>query len=246
MVCADSLFSLKGKTTLLTGATGHLGQSIAFGLADAGAHVIVNGRNSRSTADLAERLINSGYSAEGLDFDVTDQKEIENRLAAVSMKPLHILVNNAYSGESGSIQTAESGQYRSSYEVSVIAAHNLFRTMLPALRLAVDQDGDASVINIASMYGLVSPDQRIYDSQKHSNPPFYGVAKAALIQWTRYAACEFGREGIRVNCISPGPFPTKSIQEDEPVFVSKLSSKVPMNRFGKPNELVGPVLFLLR
>src|SRR5690606_41397327 len=61
---------------------------------------------------------------------------------------------------------------------------------------------DASIINISSMYGMVSPDLRIYKNKLHANPPFYGTAKAALLQLTKYAACEYGPEGIRVNCRS--------------------------------------------
>src|SRR5690606_10873889 len=100
-----------------------------------------------------------------------------------------------------------SDSYKLGYDVTVIAAHNLIKSSLANLRLAVKQRGGASVINMASMYALVSPDSRIYDSPSGVNPPFYGAAKAALLQMTRYAACEFGPEGIRVNAISPGPFP---------------------------------------
>ncbi|MBS7691505.1 SDR family oxidoreductase [Pseudomonas lalucatii] len=65
-----------------------------------------------------------------------------------------------------------------------------------------------------------------------------------MIQWSRYAACEFGAEGIRVNAISPGPFPSTSVQNDAPEFVGKLASRVPMGRIGQAGEIAGPVLFL--
>jgi NAD(P)-dependent dehydrogenase (short-subunit alcohol dehydrogenase family) len=128
--------------------------------------------------------------------------------------------------------------------MSVIGAHNVFINALPALRRAVKSRGHASVINVASMYGVVSPDLSVYKTPESSNPPFYGAAKAALIQWTRYAACEYGRENIRFNSVSPGPFPSAQVQADAPDFVRTLSQKVPLGRVGQPGELVGIMVFL--
>ncbi len=94
------------------------------------------------------------------------------------------------------------------------------------------------------MYAMVSPDLGVYDSGNVANPPFYGAAKGALLQWTRYAACEFGKEGIRVNSISPGPFPSDAVQEKDPDFIMRLAKKVPMGRIGLAKEIKGPTLFL--
>jgi NAD(P)-dependent dehydrogenase (short-subunit alcohol dehydrogenase family) len=94
------------------------------------------------------------------------------------------------------------------------------------------------------MYALVSPDLRVYDTAAGANPPFYGAAKAALLAWTRYAACEFGKENIRVNAISPGPFPSNKVQAENSAFVTRLAARVPMGRIGQSHEIGGPVLFL--
>ncbi len=240
----QDLFSLDGTVALVTGATGHLGHEIATALAMAGAHVLVNGRQSARTEQLVGHIISLGFSAEPCVFDVTDSGAIERALRVLHARKLNILVNNAYSGGSGTIEGAEPESYRESYEVTVVSAHNLLRATLASLRLAVAQDGDASVINIASMYGVISPDQRVYSAPESSNPPYYGAAKAALIQWSRYAACELGKEGIRVNCISPGPFPSKAVAEHQPEFVSQLAARVPLRRVATSDELRGPVLFL--
>lgn len=238
------IFSLKGKTALITGATGHLGNAMAHIFAEAGAKVLINSRSSTNCDVLVERLQGQGYKAERAVFDVTVPSEVLAFAKCLQDEPLHILVNNAYVGGAGSIEKAESESYAASYGVTVVAAQNILKSMLPNLRLAVKQSGDASVINMTSMYALVSPDQRIYDSASAVNPPFYGAAKAALLQWTRYAACEFGKEGIRVNAVSPGPFPSLEVQAANPRLVKNLVEKVPMGRIGASDEIKGPMLFL--
>jgi NAD(P)-dependent dehydrogenase (short-subunit alcohol dehydrogenase family) len=237
-------FSLKGKTVLVTGASGHLGSAMSRVLGEAGAHVLVNSRSAARCQELTKWLLDIGCSAESAVFDVTDHAAVATFFSTRKAKSLDVLINNAYMGGVGSIELATAESYAKSYDITVLAAHNLVKTSLPNLRLAVEKNGDASVINIASMYAMVSPDQRIYDGLGAANPPFYGAAKAALLQWTRYAACEYGPEGIRVNAISPGPFPSEVVQMNNPEFIQKLVSKVPMARIGQPNEVAGPVLFL--
>jgi NAD(P)-dependent dehydrogenase (short-subunit alcohol dehydrogenase family) len=238
------MFSLSGKRAIVTGATGHLGLQIAQTLAEAGAHVLVNGRDAERVHALVEQLSIRKLSAEAAVFDVTDATAVEAYFATRPVEPLHVIINNAYSGSAGNVERSGEESYRTSFEISVVAVQHLFRRSLGRLRAAVAADGLASVINIASMYATVSPDQRIYDSGESANPPFYGAAKAALLQWTRYAACEFGKEGIRINAISPGPFPSGRVARENPAFVARLADRVPMGRVGRAEEISGPVLFL--
>lgn len=238
------LFDIKGRVALVTGATGHLGSAMAAVLAEAGAHVLANSRSRERCNELVAKLTAEGYSAEAAVFDVTKEGEIEHYFSSMTGRSLNILINNAYMGGGGNIELSGPDRYVDSYHVTVLAAHNLLKAALPSLRRAVRESGEASVINIASMYAMVSPDQRIYDSPSGVNPPFYGAAKAGLLQWTRYAACEFGAENIRVNAISPGPFPSLEVRRASPDFVTKLAHKVPMGRVGMAEEIKGPVLFL--
>lgn len=238
------IFSLAGKTALITGATGYLGTAMAFVLAEAGAKVLVNSRSEVRGNDLVHRIRAAGWQAEPAVFDVCNLVSVQGFFEGYASDALDILVNNAYVGGAGSVELSAAESYGKSYEVTLLAAHNMLQQALPCLRKAVQQSGDASVINIASMYALVSPDQRIYDTPKAVNPPFYGAAKAGLIQWSRYAACEFGREGIRVNSISPGPFPSEAVQSGNPSFIQALAQKVPLGRIGQADEIKGPVLFL--
>jgi NAD(P)-dependent dehydrogenase (short-subunit alcohol dehydrogenase family) len=238
------VFSLNGKTALVSGATGHLGSVMARVLGEAGAHILVNSRSAARGQEATQRLLDSGCSAEPAIFDVTDQEAVARFFVDCQSMPINVLINNAYLGGAGSVELSSTEDYARSYGVTVQAAHNLVKNALPCLRLAVRNNGDASVINLASMYALISPDQRIYETPSAVNPPYYGAAKAALLQWTRYAACEFGPEGIRVNSISPGPFPSEAVQTGNPEFIRKLINKVPMARIGQPDEVAGPVLFL--
>lgn len=238
------IFSLHGKVALVTGATGYLGKSMALGLCAAGAHVFVNSRNDREANDLCSILQRKGLHATAAVFDIKDEDQIKRFFEHKFAGNLDILVNNAYSGGGGTIEVCEGTDYMDSYDVTVVAAHRLIKHSLSNLRMAAKSNGYASIINISSMYGVVSPNLRIYDSSYESNPPYYGAAKAALIQWTRYASCEFGREGIRVNSISPGAFPSQEVQSSKAQLVERINEKIPMGRIGRTEEIIGPLVFL--
>ncbi len=217
---------------------------MASAFCNAGAHVLVNSRSYDKAEQLVKHLVREGGRAEIAAFDVAASDSVKEYFSNSRLEALHVLVNNAYAGGGGTIETSSREDYVRSYEVGLISAHSLVRAALPFLRRAVASGEGASVINIASMYGVVSPDLRVYDTPNGSNPPFYGAAKAALIQWTRYAACEFGGEGIRFNSITPGAFPSRAVQESAPDFVRQLEKKIPMGRIGRADELMGPALFL--
>jgi len=237
-----NIFSLSKKNIFLSGGSGFLGRSMAWGLAESGANVIINSSKKKSCDVLVRDIKKAGYCAESAIFDITDEKAIRDYFYTKKKLPMHCLINNAYRGSSGTIKNSNGSSYEDSYKITLVSAHNLLRYALKNLRLAVKTDGDASIINIASMYGLVSPDLKIY--KNNHNPPHYGAAKAALIQWTKYAACEFGPEKIRVNAISPGPFPNFDIRKKNPWFAKKLTNKVPLRRLGHPDEIKGLVIML--
>ena len=242
-----SLFRLDGKVAFLSGATGLLGRPMAKALAGAGAHVILNARNQSAVDSLANEVRELGLNAFGACFDVTDGAAVQRHLQLIGEKygRLDVLVNNASSGRPGTIERATADDFDSLYRVNVLAAFQIIRWALPLLKQSgVRSTSSASVINIASMYGSVSPDARIYGTSGANNPPYYGAAKAALVQLTRYLACHLASDRIRVNCISPGPFPSKTYLDADPEFHGRLNDKSPMHRTGDPREMQGPVLFL--
>ncbi len=236
-------FTLESQFILITGATGHLGTAICHQLAGAGAHVLINGRSTEKLQVLAQAIKNLGGKAALLVGDVTNEADQQNIAEQISRAfgRLDGLVNNAYAGAVGTIESATTDQMRRSLELNLVAPFSLIRRLLPLLK----KSEAPSVVNVASMYGMVSPDGRMYGDSGHNNPPFYGAGKAGLIQLTRYLACHLATQNIRVNAISPGPFPPQSIKADDPAFHAKLAAKVPMERIGSADEVGGAVQFLL-
>jgi NAD(P)-dependent dehydrogenase (short-subunit alcohol dehydrogenase family) len=246
---ADALsrFRLDGRVAFLSGATGHLGRAMAVAMAGAGAHVVLNARSAEPLEDFAKSMQGQGYKVSVACFDITDKSAVGEHIAKIGREHggLDVIVNNASAGRTGTIESASAEDFEQLYRVNVVASFEILQAALPLLRESARKTpGGASIVNIASMYGSVSPDPSIYGTSGANNPPHYGAAKAALIQFTRYAACHLAADRIRVNCISPGPFPAAKYLERDPQFAQRLSAKNPMGRVGDPMELQGPLLFL--
>ena len=243
----SSLFRLDGRVAFLSGATGLLGRPMAVAMAQAGAHVVLNARQPGPLEELREELKSQGHSASVANFDVTDEDASRAHLETIAKNfgRLDVIVNNASAGRPGTLGDADRRDFEQAYLVNVVAPFQIIKAATPLLKeAAMKTRGGASVVNICSMYGVVSPDPRIYGQSRANSPPYYGAAKAALIQFTRYAACHLAEHRIRVNCISPGPFPSKKYLERDPEFRERLSAKNPMGRTGEVDELQGPLLFL--
>ncbi len=208
-------------------------------LAGAGAHVIINGRDDRALAVWEAELKGEGFSIERAIFDVGDLQAVRSFFAA---RPrLDVLVNNAVSMQVKPFAALTGEDFTQTYRSSVEAAFESVRAALPALKAAVAAAGEASVINIASMYGNVSPDARLYADPGQQSPFHYGPAKAGLIQLTRHLAAELGPHKIRVNALAPGPFPAHIADAS---FGERLGARTMLGRLGRAEEIAGPLLFL--
>ncbi|HET7086280.1 MAG TPA: SDR family oxidoreductase [Rhizomicrobium sp.] len=234
------LFRLDGKTAFISGARGHLGAAMSRALARAGAHVIVNGRDAAALETFAADLRADGFSAEPAPFDAHDIGKIRGFFAG--RKRLDVLVNNIGFMQARTFAQLEAGDFTATYAATVVTAFESVRAAVPALRAAVEACGDASVINISSMYSQVAPDARLYDRREQQSPFHYGPAKAGLEQLTRHLAAELGGEKIRVNALVPGPFPQPG--KMPPGLETRLAERTMLNRIGRAEEIGGPLVFL--
>jgi len=236
---AQNIFRLDGRTAFVSGARGHLGSAMALALAEAGAHVLVNGRDAAALERFAGDLRGRGLSAEAACFDAHDVKAIRSFFGG--LKRLDVLVNNIGFMEMKSFAALQSADFTATYAATVGTAFESVRAALPALKTAAVA-GDASVINVSSMYGQVAPDRRLYDDPVQQSPFHYGPAKAGLEQLTRHLAAELGPEKIRVNALVPGPFPKAG--KMPPGLEERLAGRTMLGRIGQPEEIGGPLLFL--
>lgn len=234
------LLSLKGKTALITGGAGYLGTAISSTLAELGADIVIASRDlGVCEARCAEIHAATGVRAVGLELDLLDKVSVTHCFAEVrKVGQLDILVNNAWSGNKNSWESIGDDDWEHDIDMSL---NSVFRTVKAGFDDLKATRG--VVLNIASMYGHVAPDHRLYDGAEFANPPSYGAAKAGVIQFTRYLASFLSPHGIRVNSLSPGAFPHPATQQHE-AFMARLGAKNPLNRIGQPHELKGAVALL--
>lgn len=240
----SDLARLDGRYALVTGGAGHIGSAISRSLAGAGAMVLVNGRNVGRVDALVKAIRGEGLKAEAACFDLKSEAAIVSffKAQADQRRDLHVLVNNANLGFDGDVTVAPAKDIAEAADLSVGASARCLVAGLPLLRAAAKKTGQAAVVNIASMYGKVSPDARIYPYPQDALSVAYSAAKAGLIQFTRHMACRFGPEQIRINSVSPGPIPHPDALTAD--FRRALEGKVPLGRLGKPEEVAAAVAFL--
>jgi NAD(P)-dependent dehydrogenase (short-subunit alcohol dehydrogenase family) len=245
---SKAVFGLDGRVILLTGAAGRLGSAMSAAIAGAGAQLVMCGRRLEALEECRKRLPEPGRSrAHVVRADITRNEDLEalRRDLETRWGVLHGIVNNAYAGRVGTLETIEAADFQAACYYNLISPFMLVKMLRSLLEAGARQSGDTSaVVNVASMYGVVSPDPTIYGSSGKNNPVHYGATKGGLIQMTRYLACHLGGM-IRVNSITPGAFPDTSVDPGIPAFYEKLAAKVPLQRVGLPEEVAGPIVFLL-
>lgn len=239
-----NLFSLEGKTAIITGGAGYIGSAISKGLASFGANVILVGRTeSRLENFLEENKEAFRDRFEACACDIIDQIKF-NKIVENSEKKygsIDILVNNAY------IKRKEKFDELSVEKWNEAIANNLtpYFTCIQAVMPYMRKKGNGSIINNASIYGFLGTDHRIFLDMGNNPSIHYAAIKGAITQMTRYLATLFAKDGIRVNTISPGYFPKKKPGDSgRPDYIEEICKRTPMGRTGNVEEIASTAVFL--
>lgn len=254
----SNLFSLEGRTAVLTGASGFLGRTFARALLANGARVVALGRSDRLKVEAAKWIAAYGADKVAVEqIDMYDVVAVDALCDAIAAREstIDILVNNAhelgaatgFNLREGALGASTFDQWQRNLQGGVYWAVQTTQRLGGRMK----EQGRGSIINIATMYASVAPRPQLYDGTDLVNPPGYSASKAALAAFTRYTASYWGGSGVRANSISPGPFSNtedidsgeNAVREDSP-FVQKLAGYTVLGRIGRPVELCGALVFL--
>jgi NAD(P)-dependent dehydrogenase (short-subunit alcohol dehydrogenase family) len=245
MSTIDKLKNLKGRTALITGAAGGLGRVMASTLAELGADLILVDLPNTDITGLIDRLTKRwDINIELMSCDLEQEAQRSFLISQVIQRhlPLNILINNAafvgtstLPGWSVPFEQQTVATWRRAFEVNLTAIFDICQGLVPLLRLS---EG-ASIINVASIYGLYGPDWSLYEGTTMSNPAAYSASKGGLLQFTRWLATTIAPD-VRVNAISPG-----GIFRGQPAsFHRRYIHKTPLRRMATEEDFCGTVAFL--
>lgn len=238
-----SSLNLENRIIVVTGGYGHLGSALVEGFLQMNANVVVAGRSQEKFEASFSKSKHSN-----IDFVKIDILNSDLVLDAVNSiikkhKRIDVWINNAHTARGKGQDTITDDDWAYTMEGVLASVHKCLKAVAPIM---INQKY-GKIINVSSMYGVVSPDFRLYEGEeceKYLNPPHYGAAKAGIIQLTKYYAVLLGKYNINVNAITPGPFPKKIIQDENPIFIDRLKSKNPMLSIGKPEDIQGMAVLL--
>ena len=236
----EKLFDLKGKTCLITGASGYLGGAMARALAEAGGRVVVTSRELDRAEEMARRLPDPNeVNHLGAVLDHMDFDELPKRFQAISEQTgcINVLVNNGHE-HCPNDWTDISGEQ---FTRMLANATGYFLLSRLVHEQSVDSGQPASIIMLGSMYGLVSSYPDAYKDLVPASSVAYHTLKGGVLQLTRHLAVYWAEDSVRVNSLSPGPFPAESANQQ---MIERLKVYSPMCRMGNPAELKGAVVFL--
>jgi NAD(P)-dependent dehydrogenase (short-subunit alcohol dehydrogenase family) len=250
-----ALFSLEGRTAVLTGASGFLGRTMARTLLMNGARIVMLGRSDR-----VGRLRDEWGAEFGRDkiaahqVDMYDFAALRDSFAQIAEEEtsVDVLVNNAhelgpatgFNVPGDALEHATMDHWIRNFTGGVAWPALAVQTIGVRMR----ERGRGSIINVATMYAAVAPSPQLYEGTTSMNPPAYSAAKSAMMAFTRYVASFWGPHGVRANAILPGPFSnteeTGPNAVKNPEFLKRLERRTCLGRVGKPHELSGALLFL--
>ncbi|MBI1313440.1 SDR family oxidoreductase [bacterium] len=234
------LFDLTGRVALITGGTGYLGTSLARTLAEAGATVVIASRDADRAQLAATQLPSPGGASHiGVALNQLDENSLNAGFddAVKQAGQVDILINNGQQGHALDLTNVTAEAFNQDLQ-------NATGYFLLARRLrdhVVSRGTAGSIVMIGSMYGVVGSYPDAYDGVCVASPVQYHTLKGGIVHMTRHLAVYWARDNVRVNCLSPGPFPSDKAPAE---MVERLHTKSPMGRMGQPHELKGALLLL--
>jgi NAD(P)-dependent dehydrogenase (short-subunit alcohol dehydrogenase family) len=233
-----ALFSLKGRSAIVTGASSGLGVTFAEVLAAAGAGVVLAARRTDKLEEVRRRIEQAGGTAVALACDVADPAQVARLMAQTAERfgRIDVLVNNAGIVPDGGMMPERLPHelFEQTIRTNLLGVWYCCREAAPYML----RDGKGgSIVNVASISGMVG---------LRDHPPAYQASKAAVIHLTRNLACSWGDRGVRVNALAPGWFPSEMTAGvfSMPGFLPWAGQSAAMNRVGRPEELAGALLLL--
>lgn len=234
MTKSTDLFDLTGKRALVTGSSQGIGQTLARGLADAGAEVILNGRDAEKLEQAAAALAEAGASVQLLAFDVTDHAQVRQSVDAFEADtgPIDILVNNAGKQHRTPLEDFSPQDFENLMQTNLSSVFNVGQ----AVARHMISRGRGKIINIASVQTALA---------RPGIAP-YTASKGAVANLTKGMTTDWAKYGLQVNALAPGYFdtPLNAALVKDPEFSAWLCKRTPMGRWGRLEELIGGCVFL--
>ena len=241
------LFNLENKTVVLTGSSGRLGIQYADILSAAGANVILVDKETKKNKKLEAELIRKhGTKPVTYTADISNKKDIIRMKNDIlkKFKKIDVLINNAFYNPNQSKYSSVSLEKFPLELWNQVISVNLTGVFLCSQEIGsvMAKQKNGVIVNIASIYGLVGADQRIYGKSKLNSPVSYAATKGAVVNLTRYLAAYWNQKNVRVNTLSLGGVLDESYMDKE--FIKKYSEKTILGRMANKEEYKGALLFL--
>ncbi|HEV3012321.1 MAG TPA: SDR family oxidoreductase [Actinomycetota bacterium] len=232
----NDLFSVEGKTVVVTGGSRGIGLMIARGFVEGGARVYVSSRKAEVCRQVAAELSEVGECV-AVPADLSGEEACRRLAGEVGEREgrVHVLVNNAGATWGAALEAYPGAAWDKVLDLNLKAPFFLTRAMLPLLEAAAGPGDPARVVNVGSIDGLRVPAMPTYA---------YSASKAGLHHLTRVLARELGPRGITVNAIAPGPFPSKMMAETLRLVGDQIAAAAPLGRIGQPDDMAGAALYL--
>lgn len=232
------MLSLKGKVALVVGGSGLYGTQITEALFEAGARTYITTRRREKLGELEQQFRGRGVEVTALYLDQSKEETIEAARDELLSREgrLDILVNNAVGRIEGSGWNADTSKFAESMQINATGIYSLTKIFGNVMQ----RQKSGSIIQIASMQGMIGPDPWLYSGKVDVSPDYF-FHKGGMINFTRYVASYYGKDNVRCNCVSPGGIESYRTPKD---FVERYSTRTMLNRMANDTDLKGVIVFL--